>query len=72
MARYRVGRSWGVTVVRERPGQPDQLVGTMQTAEDAQLIVNALNLMDETQRRAWAKLTKHSKPTTPSKKEGPA
>lgn len=40
---YRVGRSWGVTVVRETPGQPDQLVGTMQRAEDAQLIVDTLN-----------------------------
>lgn len=47
MTTYRVGRSWGVTVVREQPGQPDQLVGTMQRLEDAQLVVNALNLMDE-------------------------
>lgn len=61
MSRYRVGRSWGVTVVRERPGQPDQLVGTMQTAEDAQLIVNALNLMDEAFGDALGELG----PTTP-------
>lgn len=44
--RYRVGRSWGVTVVRERPDQPDQLVGTMQRPEDAQLIANALNMLE--------------------------
>lgn len=40
---YRVGRSWGVTVVRQQPGRPDQLVGTMQTPEDAQLTCEALN-----------------------------
>lgn len=40
---YRVGRSWGVTVIRERPGQPDQLVGAMQTREDAALVCEALN-----------------------------
>lgn len=43
MSRYRVGRSWGVTIVEERDGQPDRLVGTMQRPEDAELVVKALN-----------------------------
>lgn len=63
MTTYRTGRSWGVTVVREQPGQPDQLVGTMQRPEDAQLVANALNAYgdaveptaedDFMQRHAW-------------------
>ena len=43
---YRTGRSWGVTVVRqkgENPGDDDELVGMMRTQEDADLVVTALN-----------------------------
>ena len=52
MKGYRVGGSWGVTVVEfdesekadadgKRPG--DRLMGTMQTKEDAELVVRALH-----------------------------
>lgn len=41
--RWRVGQSWGVTVVKETPGAPDRLVATAQTREGARLIVDALN-----------------------------
>ncbi len=41
--RYRVGGSWGVTVVVEEGGKPDRLMGTMQSLEYAQLVVDALN-----------------------------
>jgi len=48
VSRYRIGRSWGVTVVAETDNQPDRLIATAQTAADAQLVVNALNLMADT------------------------
>jgi hypothetical protein len=43
--RYRVGGSWGVTVVVCEDGKPDRLMGTMQTKQDAELVVEALNVL---------------------------
>ncbi len=40
---YRVGRSWGKTIVETEDGQPDRLLGMAVTPEDAHKIVDALN-----------------------------
>lgn len=41
--RYRVGRSWGTTIVACEDGKPDRLMGNMQTRDDAALVVGCLN-----------------------------
>lgn len=47
MKLYRVGRSWGVTIVETEPtspgGEDDRLMATAQSPEDARKIVDALN-----------------------------
>ena len=46
MSRFRVGRSWGKTIVEERE-DGDHLMGLACSPEDAQKIVDALNKAED-------------------------